>query len=230
MGAIHQALLMVSGAGVAPASLRFYFPNSGAADVSPTFGSGWNGTSGADRIKCVTTRIGSAMANKTFTTLAGTTGTFILSRQYVSAPLDGGTLSGTIKGQVRAASGAADSTLAVSVFVVSNDGSTVRGVAVAPAASELTTQPPEFVGSTTGTNRRMRDASDNFLIALTSVTVQAGDRLVIEIGVREVDGGGINGVLVYGDDNASDLPEAEDNTTTTALNPWIEFSSCPPLQ
>lgn len=215
-------------AGSTPVTLRFYLPSTGDADVSPSFGGSWNGTSGADRRKCVTTRISSSMTNKTFTSLTGTSPQFILSRQYVSAPLEAGTLSGNIKGQVRGAGSGADANLAVSVFVVSNDGSTVRGTALAPSASQLTTSPPEFEGSSVSVNRQMLDASNNASIALTPVNAQAGDRLVIEIGVREIDGGGINGTIVYGDNSGTDLPE--NNTTSTANNPWIEFSSCPPLQ
>jgi hypothetical protein len=49
--------------------------------------------------------------------------------------------------------------------------------------------------------------------------------LVVEVGFRETDSG-TNffrfGALVFGDDSATDLPE--DQTTTTADNPWIEFS------
>lgn len=214
--------------GVAPITLRFYMPSTGAADVSPTFGGGWADTALGDRRKCVTTRISSAMTDTIFTTIAGTSAQFVLRRQYVSAPLQAGTLSGTIKGQVRASGSGTNSTLAVGIFVVSNDGSTVRGTALANTASQLTTTPPRFAGSSVKTNRQMLDASDSASIALSTVTVQSGDRLVIEIGVRELAGGGINGTLVFGDNSGTDLPE--ENSTSATNNPWIEFSSCPPLQ
>lgn len=172
------------------------------------------------------------MTGKTFTALTGGGAQYILNRQYVTGPLNAGTLSGTIKGQVRGGDGSPQATLAVSIRVVSNDGTVERGTALAPVGSAGTTQPPRFAGlgiPSQSLNRRMRDGSDNTDIALNTISVQSGDRLVIEIGARETTTLAVSGVIVYGDNNATDLPEAEDNTTTTPLNPWIEFSDCPPL-
>lgn len=209
--------------------LRFYLPSSGAADVSPSFGSGWDGTASGDRLKCVTTRINSAMTRKLYPTIgAATPAEFVLNRQYVSAPLVAGTLSGTVKGQIRCGRTAGVGTLAVQILVVSNDGSTVRGTALSVTASQLTSTPPRFEGSSLDVNRKLRDASDNTSITLSSVVVQAGDRLVIELGCRELASSGLNNAHTFGDNSGTDLPE--DETTSTANNPWVEFSSCPALQ
>lgn len=229
MGAIQQALLGASASGPPPTTLRFYFPSTGASDVNPAFDAGWDRTADADRRKCVTTRISSADTRKLYATLAGAGAQHCLNRQYVSAPLEAGSLSGTVKGQVRCGRAAGTGTLALTVRVVSNDGSTFRGTAISLAASQLTSQPPRFVGNSVDTNRRMLDASDSASISLSTISVQAGDRLVIELGARELEsGGGVNNTMPFSDNQATDL--AEDDASTSAFNPWIEFSSCPPLQ
>ena len=54
----------------------------------------------------------------------------------------------------------------------------------------------------------------------TSVAANAGDRLCLEIGFNHaavVSSGSIN----FGDDNAADL--SQDETTTTAQNPWLDI-------
>lgn len=211
----------------AAAPQRFYLPSTGAAEVSPAFGSGWDVTANADRIKCVTTRINSAPAQKTLTTNATTSPQFDLNRQYVSAPLEAGTISGTVKGQVKCRRASAVATLAVQIFVVSNDGSTVVGTLLSVTASQTAATPPLFPGASTTTNRRMLDASDVAAIPIATQAISAGDRLVIEIGCRESSNAQIVG-MTFNDDNATDLPE--DDTTTNDFNPWIEFSDCPPEQ
>ncbi len=47
-----------------PTPTRFYLPSTGAAAVSPSFGGGWNVTTGGDRLACVVSRIGSAQTSK----------------------------------------------------------------------------------------------------------------------------------------------------------------------
>ena len=78
------------------AATRFYFPNTGAAPLSPAFGA-WNSTTATvDRIALVSTKIGSTMTTKGPSS-AGTNGQYMLMRQYVGAPLDAQTISGNIK-------------------------------------------------------------------------------------------------------------------------------------
>ena len=65
------------------------------------------------------------------------------------------------------------------------------------------------------TNRVIADGD-----SVSAVVVQAGDRLVVEIGANDVNAGNLQ--FRYGAPTGSDLPE--DETTTTDLTPWIEFS------
>ena len=203
----------------------FYLPSTGAAEVSPAFGS-WTagGTASADRIRCNTYKIISAMGNKQVSTLVGAGAEYILCRQYVSDPIAAQTISGTIKGQVRCteSNGAVNGTVAVSIRIVSNDGATERGTLLAISASDNTAAtPPEM--ATSITNRRLQDVNESASLALTNQTAENGDRIVIELGYREVYANtNRNASLNFGDNSASNLPE--DDADTNVYNPWVEFS------
>lgn len=141
--------------------------------------------------------------------------------QYVSEPLPAQTISGTIKGQIRAGEEALLDNydrVVIGIRVVSNDGATVRGTLLAvgsyAAANEFT------LNSVNKTNRKIADGD-----ALSSLAISANDRLVIELGVMTAGSTGFDGseILVLGDDSGTDLPE--DETTTAANNAWIEFSA-----
>lgn len=204
---------------------RFYFPSTGASAVNPSY-MAWTGTANADRRAMVRTKINSAQTDKTCLALAGSTAEFVLNRQYVSEPISGDqTISGTFKGQVRCdqSSGNMNATLAVGIQIVSNDGTTQRGVLLAISASDNTAAtPPEFVvEATVPTNRSFQDSAENFSLTLSSVAALNGDRIVIEIGIREVGTSTTrNSDMPFGD-NGSDLGE---NQSDTAGDPWGEFS------
>lgn len=220
----------VSGGGTPHA--RLYLPSSGAAAVSPAFSGSWSNTASGDRLACVTARISSAFTDKTVNTIAGTTEAFVAVRMYVGPPMVAQTITGTIKGQVRGqeSATAVNGTLAVHIRVVSNDGSTVRGTLLAVSASDTGSTPFEF--DPTGlTNRKFRDVSENAALSLSSLAVLDGDRPVIEIGFRQIPGSSSTSrsvTLNFGDNSGTDLPE--DDTTTAANNPWIEFSNAPLFQ
>lgn len=204
---------------------RFWLPSTGAADVKPVFGS-WSSISNGDRLKCVRTRISSAMIVKDMYGLGGSGFENILGRQYVSEPISGNqTISGTIKGQMlcRESSGQLNATIAISIRVVSNDGNTIRGTLLALRADDYSVgTPPEF--ATSFINRPLQLVS-GIPAALTLSVVNAldGDRIVIEIGIREVNTSTARYATInFGDNSATDL--AEDTSTTTQNNPWIEFS------
>lgn len=202
---------------------RFFLPDSGAAAVSPAFDAAWERTADANRIKCVTTKIGSANLTKTVQEPTADE-TETLARQYVSDPLVGAqAISGTIKGQIRVreADAAANARAQLIVKVVSGDGSTVRGTLLAPDMSGTVAN--EF--ATTLTNRKFPKGWTGSGAALTTVNAQSGDRIVIEIGVHVH----VNPIAAdsydfrFGDEHgASNLPE--DETTTADDDPWIEFS------
>lgn len=205
---------------------RLYLPQTGAAPVSPSYSAAWNKTSDSDRIKAVLVRLNTTFTGRSGTQLTGGPN-FILLRQYVTDPLDAQTISGTIKGQLKAIqnNGTLSATLAVLVKVVSNDGLTTLATLVSIAASQLATVPPEFPTGT-ATNRKFKNSSDVSDIPISSYACAVGDRIVIEIGYRENDTStntARNATLTFGDAGASDL--AEDETSTAANNPWIQFSN-----
>jgi len=193
---------------------RFYLPSTGAAEVSPAFDAGWvNIPANVDRLKCVTTRINSAMVDAQRTVTVGASEETVLVRQYVSAPIAAQTISGTVKLQARAREEAAGMNARdfLLLKVVSNDGSTVRGTLLALNSYKNTEL------NTTLTNKTWADGD-----ALTSVTAQAGDRIVAEIGVAWLSILNRSCWVNFGDNSATDLPENE--TETAAYNPWLEFS------
>lgn len=198
---------------------RFYLPSTTAAAVSPAFNISWDENASADRLKCVTTKIASAMTSKTVA--KGTGATRALVRQYVSDPIAAQTIysdAAFLKGQVRCLESAVNDNLDLvpcCVRIVSNDGSTYRSPDLLAlgdyaAASEF---------ATSLTNRKIADGETT-----SEVIASQGDRIVIEIGEKNSAAGvSISGSFSFGDDSATDLPE--DTTTTAANNPWVEVGN-----
>lgn len=204
-------IIFIAGASAANGVTRFYLPSTGAAEVTPAFSASWNLTTSADQLRCTTVKQATTMTNKV--TANSSSVQNILNRQYVSDPIAGQTISGTVNGQVRGreSNNAMNGFSSITIRVVSNDGTTVRGTPLA-----ITTGATEY--STAVTNRNTPISS-----ALTSVNAQNGDRIVIEIGARQMAASTNRNVTQsFGDDSATDL--AVDETTTTADNPWVEFS------
>ena len=204
---------------------RLYFPSTTAADVTPDYSTSWTGVANADRRKCVRTKQATAMASKSANALAGSGAEFVLNRQYVSEPLSAQTIAGHIKGQFRCLESATgfNGTIAIHIRVCNREGTSFTGTILALTASDVTsTTPPEF--ATSLTNRRLQDVNEAFSLTLASLDVNQGDRLVIEIGCREVGTTTTRtGSINCGDNSATDL--GENTTDTAAYNPWIEFDS-----
>lgn len=152
----------------------------------------------------------------------GTDPNDVLLQQFVSPRLKEQTISGTVKGQMRALedAAAADARAQIVIRVISEDGTTVRATILSSDTAAEGTY-TEFASAGTYTNRQLPGGGSK---ALTSTICQAGDRLLVEIGVR-----------VHSTDTtnaprwrslcapaSNDLPENE--TDTTELNPWLEFS------
>lgn len=168
------------------------------------------------------TKTGSAMTTKTEQT--GTTNpTMRAMFRWVYGPLDAQTIDGTVKGQMRGAesNSGANATLCVAIKIVTNAGAD-RAILLAPTASDSGAGGHEFITNTL-TNALFETQNEVSPITLTSGVAVSGDYLVVEVGFRSATGTDRTVSLSYGDDNASDLPE--DTSTTTALNPWIEFSA-----
>lgn len=202
---------------------RCYLPSSGAAAVSPAFDASWTDTSGADRIGLQLTKIASAMTTKSVTTGLDVAGAVQrLARQYVGPPMQAQTISGTVKGQLRALESGASVNYDgcyVALYVVSNDGSTVRGALLDFGDYDANGGVTEF--STSLKNREFIAAGSEIL----TLAVSDGDRIVLEVGgANEINNSLLAGSFgfSFGDDSGTDLPE--NTTETNAYNAWIEFS------
>ncbi len=196
---------------------RVYLPQTGAAPITPAFGT-WTETTGTDRIAGVATRISSAMTSKVQAHAATAANSTYLSRQYVFGPLAAQTIPiSTIKGTIRVLeSGLNDNldAMRLLVRVVSGNGSTYRT--------------PVLFGPTNGTvaefNTTLRAKRLAVGGATASVVVTAGDYLVIEIGTTTTVGGtSLSDTISYGDNSATDLGDNE--TDTAANNPFVEIAA-----
>lgn len=197
--------------GNSPSVTRFYLPSTGAAAVSPALDAGWEETASADRLKMVTTKIASAMTDKTITTLLATGQT--LFRQYVSDPIAAQTILGNIRIYARALEtlGGLNGFSQIVLKVVSSDGSTVRGTLLSIADYSTGTE-----WNTTVRNKAFADGD-----LPSSVVAQDGDRLVLEIGLSH-DVLVTTATISFGDDSSKDLEQ--DETTTATNNPWFEIA------
>lgn len=142
----------------------------------------------------------------------------VLLLQYVSNPMQAQTISGTVKGQMLFVQDdvqcAFDQTL-LRIYVISNDGSVVRGTLLA-------------IGSYGTTNLFATPPAQNRFLAngdaLTTLAVLDDDRLVIEIGCRATTPPQVTGFVgCYVGGPATDLPE--DETSINEYAPWVEFSN-----
>lgn len=204
---------------------RFYLPSSLTPVVTPAYASEWELTAHADRLALRTTKQNTGYATRS--ALLGTNGQDSLVAQYVSEPLAAGAISGTVKGILQAweTSAGANARAQIVIRVVSNNGATVRGTLLAADPALLASEFP-WAGDPPA-NRKFPLAWVAPGATLSSVTAQADDRIVIEIGARShktLQGiGTLNASLKFGDPTAgSDL--AENETDTAAGVPWIEFS------
>jgi hypothetical protein len=181
---------------------------------------GWEKTTGALLARLEQRK--SALFGSLSTTISGngTSGNDTLLGQWISSPLDvnqnigGG--GATFRGQMRMneSSGSLDARVQCIVYVIQSDLTTVRGTLLAMDASGLS---HEF-------NTSLRNISIPLggSAATTTVNALAGDRIVVEIGFRQHATFSANGVMSTRDDAGTDL--AVDETTTTANDPWVEFS------
>lgn len=196
---------------------RYYLPSSGAPAISPAYAAAWTDTVAGTRLQMETTKSGTSAASRTGGGGVAGAGSVLLA-QYVSRAIGAQTISGTIKGQIRAreVNAGINARAQLVARVIGPDG-TVRGTLVAAQAEALSS---EF---STGLFNRKFPLAALSPVTVTSVVAQDGDHVVIEVGAL-VDDNGIDEVTIQVLDNAaSDL--AEDETSGAANNPWIEFSA-----
>ena len=206
---------------------RLYFFRNLDPGITPAFGA-WTRTDEATRRICAPWYDGLAgvgpAAGGGVNRAANET---ILIRQYISVPMVAGVVfqSGitTVKGQIRCGESGANDNInrqPILLKVVDREGTTLQATLLAlahygPATTEWPAPP------TLATNRILADGD-----ALTaSYTTVGGDRLVLELGAQVSSAGGtsVTATQTYvASPTSGDLPE--DETTTTNLNPWFEFS------
>lgn len=198
---------------------RFYFPSTGTPDVSPAYSSIWDNLNYAARRTLVGNKINSDNSGIFMYAITSVHG-WALARQYVSSSLAAQTVTaGTVKGQIRCAESNwnYNGTLYWNIRICDSSGNITQTVVSNSESNN------EIAPESVWTNRKINNAGSNR--TYSQFTVNAGDRLVIELGVHTiVDTTYLyQGGITVGDASSTDLPE--DETTTTAYNPWIEFSS-----
>jgi hypothetical protein len=196
---------------------KLYFPSSGAGDVSRTKSTYWTGATTPVSHQMVKTKINSAYAFS-----AGAyTSQYDLNTdlQYCSQQFNAYnfTAADEIRLQISASM---DTTsvglvIAMSLRVVSADGATVRGILYEGYGDVQIAQ--------TNCNRSIGIAGAHVHVQ-NSVSMQAGDRLILEIGCR----GGATTNSYYtqlGDVTAnSDCPADETSNTWGNNNGWMDLS------
>ncbi len=198
---------------------RFHVARTTAADISPAFDAEWENTASALRLGMTVAGFNEAVSALGINDSTATANRDTLHFQFVSDGLAPGPISGTLKGQMQAFENVAstDIRLQMIVRVVSNDGSTFRGTLYGPDTAALSS---EF-----NTTRRNVKAPRGGAAALSLVTAQLNDRIVIEIGWRKHAAASATASLYAGGLTAdSDLPEDETTTSTSGVKPWFEFS------
>lgn len=205
---------------------RFFLHPGASPGVSPAFDAGWEKTTGAFRRLMSTAREpvppGTGSESLSGNENVATADYDVLIVQFISAPLSGAQNVGgggaTLKGQIRASESNVDADFRAQLkaYIVSRDGGTVRGTLLDFDASVLTS---EF--ATSLTNRKFPLGSP---AATSLVAASDGDRIVLEVGFRSHNSHTTSrtGTLDIRQSAGTDL--AEDETTTTANDPWFELS------
>ncbi|HJS83611.1 MAG TPA: hypothetical protein VJ742_12330 [Nitrososphaera sp.] len=215
-----------------PDATRLYLPSAGSTAITPGFDSSWESTTSAGRHHAALDPSGTPMADRGQSESSSSSSYDVLWKQYISPPLNGAqTISGSINGAIKSRESNADANMRAQMLVkvVSNDGSTVRGTALAHNTAALTAE--EFV--TTGTNAKFPFLYPTYGEALTSVNAQDGDRILIEVGYRahNTTTSSRTGTGRFGDNNSTLNTSNNtydhylaDTSETADYNPWIEFS------
>lgn len=203
---------------------RFRLPSAGSPAVTPSVQGSYTHTGSQAVRPMPDTVTGDSSALSTVLVspdaadhlVAGDT----LHAVFVSAPMEAGiafVTTDTVKWAVmaQATTNANNLSVQIAVFVVSQDGATLRATLLTEVKD------PEAFGQ----NLRGKSAQHTLTGGYTTV---AGDRLVVEFSVHGTPtaAAGVNGhnaSLRWGSDGTGDLVETNDSTTTTT-NPWFESS------
>lgn len=195
---------------------RYYPASATAAPYTPaTFHGAWDDTASADTKKLRTDKTGTQTSNPVSETSASNTWDACVAR-FVSDGLAAGTISGTVDFCFGARDGgtAMAASYHVHLWVTQGDSDTARGTLIADYVEAASA---EWTGVTAQVGQRPVAP-----IAVTPVTVQAGDRLVLEIGYRANNTitSTATGRLYYGGSGSGGDMDNGDASTTKAA--WID--------
>jgi len=198
---------------------RFYLPSSGTPPLgSLGVRSDWEQTTGLVRLPCKTTKQNTALTSSNRTWASTSTQQWAWY-QFQSDQLMGAYTWATtdtvsmVLGKLAETSTSGDTHLAYLIRVVSSDGSTERGVIGLYHATST-----EF--ATTTPNTRIHSVRTN---GATNFSSQAGDRIIIEIGVHGFTPAAESIQMRVGDPTAA-ADFALTAALTTDLCPWVELS------
>lgn len=189
-----------------------YYVSSVAAPISPAVAAAWTDTEDVVRKTLQTVR-NSTLSPVTYNVDNGASAVSAVGLQAVGpATLPAGPITGTMQGVVGRCQepfgGGRDAFLKVVIRVVSADGLTVRGT-LADVEN-----PTKFTGA---------HSTRTVAAALTPVTAQAGDRLVIEFGARQaIAFGGSSGKISGNSGSVVDYAFA-DLVTTDGPHGWVDL-------
>jgi len=192
---------------------RLYLQNATSGVTTADRGT-WNVTAGAPSLVLSKTKSG-AIASRNVAVGSTTADTDVLVYKLISEPLEaqtiaaGSTLSWVLG--VQESNTGANMVYHTHAYVVSNDGSTLRGTLLANDI-DAGEWPTTAAGDSSSAPQ-----------TLAAVTAQAGDRIVIEAGYQaDSDQTTRTGTMWYGGTGATDLVNGSTAHTT---NPgWFEFS------
>src|SRR4030042_1074351 len=113
--------------------LPSYYPNIVTPPVTPEFDAAWEDTSASMQSFCSPTKQNTTLSQKYATKTVDGAPYDVLIAQFISDPLDAQTISGTVKGQLRAWESTIDFRLcrALVIKVVDCLGTTVKGTLLA---------------------------------------------------------------------------------------------------
>jgi len=199
---------------------RLYLPISGTPPLaSLAVNSNWELSNNLVRLPCFTTKQNTALTSYQYTWPAALTQQWVW-RQWQTERLTTGyswTTSDTVSmviGKCYETTTAGDTHLAYVIRVVSDDGSVIRGVIGLYHATS--TEFPLVASAAT----RIHAAR---VTGATTFSSQAGDRIIIEIGLHGVTPGLQSIQMRFGDPSAT-ADFARTAALTTDLCPWVELS------
>lgn len=219
---------------------RLYFSNA-SADPDPATDAAWESggstTPGAKQLK--TTADGTFTGAHSLTSSAGGVagGRDVFYLQGVYGPLSsaeaaiiaagGSVITGQLRCRARFGIGIdeadQDMISQISVRVTQGNSTTIRGTAKALHTAASSSGASKWPAASTKANKTFPPTGQSATLAAVAGCV-AGDYLVVEVGSRNftIDSETSGGAIALTNDAVSDLPE--DNSTTTALNSWLQWS------